>query len=246
MAWGNAVDRRLLLKIAVVMGTQILPYNSFAQNLSRSPTLLMAGDEVMQVFKPYYEMGGVLQFVVYDGARDAEKDSLAAIHDGLANTGSLNESAFEKLKSRQISPVQFFGDWYDSTDGNLIKLGNITTIDGQNFTNPKLLSLEKLQVKSSGSPGVEVGAGGQFAYAYLNPPYGLSASPAKIQKTFDDIRETILPEGHAAIILDWTSPSLNEVSNYFEAGKEWWGIFLFSIYIPDLKRLTIIAGSATD
>lgn len=241
------MDRRLLLKTTTaIMGMQIMPQHLFAKSMPRSSTLRMAGDEAMQVFKPYYEMGGVLQFVVYDGAQDAENDSLAAIHDGLANTGNLNESAFKKLKGRQISPVQFFGDWYDSADGNLIKLGNITTIDGQSFTNPKLLSLEKLQVMSSGSPGVEVGAGGQFAYAYLNPPYGLSASPAKIQKAFDDIREAILPASHSAIILDWTSPSLDEVSDYFKAGKEWWGVFLFSIYIPDLKKLTIIAGSATD
>jgi len=200
----------------------------------------------MQVFKPYYEMGGVLQFVVYDGAQDAEIDALAAIHDGLVNTGSLNESAFEKLTGRKISEAQFWGDWYDPADGSLIKLGNVTTTDGRSFTNTKLLSLEKLQVVSGGSPGVDVGAGGQFAYAYLNPPYGLTGSPAKIQKTFDDIREAILPEGHAATILDWTSSSIDKVSNYFKAGKEWWGVFLFSIYIPDLQKLTIIAGSATD
>jgi hypothetical protein len=152
----------------------------------------------------------------------------------------------KKLKSRQISEAQFFGDWYDPTDGGLIKLGSIMTADGHNLTNPKLLSLETVKVTGSGSPGVEVGAGGQFAYAYLNPPYGLKGSPVKIQKVFDNIREAILPEGHSAIILDWTNPSLDKVSDYFRAGKEWWGIFLFSIYVPDLQKLTIIAGSATD
>ncbi|WP_090646455.1 hypothetical protein [Asticcacaulis taihuensis] len=206
----------------------------------------MADDEAMEVFKPYYQMGGVLQFIVYDGAQDGESDSMAAIHDGLANTGSLNESAFAKLKGRQISLGQFFGDWYDPADGGLIKLGSVTTVGGQNLSNPKLVSLENLQVASSGGPGVEVGAGGQFAYAYLNPPYGLAGTPVEIQSRFDDIREAILPKAHAATIFDWTNPSLDKVSDYFTAGKEWWGIFLFSIYIPDLQKLTIIAGSATD
>lgn len=200
----------------------------------------------MEVFKPYYQMGGVLQFVVYEGAQEGESASRAAIHDGLVNTGSLNENAFGKLKGRQISSDQFFGDWYDPIDGSLIKLGSITTVDGKNLSNPKLVSLEKLRIASSGGPGVEVGAGGQFAYAYLNPPYGLAGSPTEIQKTFDDIREAILPKERAATILDWTSPSLDKVSDYFKAGKEWWGIFLFSIYIPYLQKLTIIAGSATD
>ena len=39
---------------------------------------------------------------------------------------------------------------------------------------------------------------------------------------------------------------LAEVSDYFESGLEWWGVFLFSIYVPALRRLVIIAGSATD
>ncbi|MFT4074251.1 MAG: hypothetical protein QM647_01885 [Asticcacaulis sp.] len=241
------LDRRLLLKaVASVIGAQILPGDSFAADMPRSPTLHVAADEAVQALKPYYEMGGILQFVVYDGAQDAEKDSLAAIHDRLASIGSLNESAFKRLNNRHISAAQFFGDWYDPTDGGLIKLGSVMTADGQTLTNPKVRSLEKLQVVSSGGPGVEVGSGGQFAYAYLNPPYGLHGSPAEIQKTFDSIRKLILPETHAVTILDWTSPSLDKVSSYFKAGKEWWGIFLFSIYVPDLQRLTIIAGSATD
>ena len=36
------------------------------------------------------------------------------------------------------------------------------------------------------------------------------------------------------------------VSDYFAAGMEWWGVFLFSVYVPALQRLTIIAGSSTD
>jgi hypothetical protein len=29
-------------------------------------------------------------------------------------------------------------------------------------------------------------------------------------------------------------------------GMEWWGIFLFSIHVPAIERLTIVAGSTTD
>jgi hypothetical protein len=76
----------------------MLPHSSFAERLPRSPTLKMAGDEIFQVFKPYYEMGGILAFVVYDGVQNAEIDSLAVIHEALANTGNVHEGAFKKTQ----------------------------------------------------------------------------------------------------------------------------------------------------
>ncbi|MBN9467142.1 MAG: hypothetical protein J0J10_00035 [Bosea sp.] len=56
----------------------------------------------------------------------------------------------------------------------------------------------------------------------------------------------LFPPLQKAEITDWSSPKLPEVSDYFADGMEWWGVFLFTIYLPDLKRLTVIAASATD
>jgi steroid 5-alpha reductase family enzyme len=67
-----------------------------------------------------------------------------------------------------------------------------------------------------------------------------------VQAVFDEIRDFILPPAHQYEICDWSSPRLPEVSDYFTDGMEWWGVFLFSIYVPALKRLTIVAGSTTD
>jgi hypothetical protein len=67
-----------------------------------------------------------------------------------------------------------------------------------------------------------------------------------VQAVFEEIRDFILPPLKSSEILDWTSRELPEVSDYFVDGMEWWGAFLFSIHIPALQRLTIIAGSSTD
>ena len=37
---------------------------------------------------------------------------------------------------------------------------------------------------------------------------------------------------------DWT--------NYFEAGREWWGEYLWTVHRPGSGRVAVIAGSSTD
>jgi hypothetical protein len=88
--------------------------------------------------------------------------------------------------------------------------------------------------------------GGQFAYAFSEPPYGLQARPSEVQELFCAIRDFILPRGSEHEISDWSSPRLTEASDYFTAGMDWWGVFLFTVYLPTLRRLTAIAGSTTD
>ena len=47
-------------------------------------------------------------------------------------------------------------------------------------------------------------------------------------------------------ILDWTNPKLPEVSAFFASGMEWWGVFLFTVHVPETGLLTVICGSTTD
>lgn len=67
-----------------------------------------------------------------------------------------------------------------------------------------------------------------------------------VTEDFDQICEFLMPPGSEIDILDWSSDRLPDVCAYFTDGMEWWGVFLFSLYLPALKRLTIIAGSSTD
>ena len=85
-----------------------------------------------------------------------------------------------------------------------------------------------------------------FAYAFANPPYPLTGTRDQIQQVFNIVRLTLLPPGHECVITDWTSPDLDKVSAYFAPGKEWWGVFLFTIRDTTTGRITVIIGSATD
>lgn len=244
------MDRRSFLRAGCVAVGALACDAAFAMARANavegSSHLIPVNPDDYAIIRRYNDMGGVLSFSIFDGAEDAEADSRTAIHQVLAAMGPVNEDGFRALQPRHIGEALFFGDCYDPGDGGLIKRGTWKTIDGRELTNPKLTALDGVTLVGGGSALPDPGSGGDFAYAFLNPPYGMSGSPSDLQEVFDGIGGVVLPAGYDSVILDWTTPKLKGVSSYFEAGMEWWGVFLFSIYIPAKQQLTIVTGSATD
>jgi hypothetical protein len=207
-----------------------------------------ADDIAREAFGPYYKMGGVLRFNVYEGASNDDAHARSAIRDTLVQEGKVNDRALNALQPRRLNEAQFFGDWYNPSDGSLVWNGSVTLADGRQLTRPTFRALAGVETTShSSSASVpDVDQDGQFAYAFANPPYPLKGPSDQIQQVFDDVRRTLLPPGDACVITDWTSSDLDEVSDYFAAGKEWWGMFLFTIRDTTTGRMTVIIGSATD
>ena len=203
-------------------------------------------DNLPPAFKRYKKMLGVLDFAVFDEADGTEEEILSAIPQALRHAHSFDADRLRLLGCKRIRERAFFGDWYDPDSGNLLKVGEYRTADGSELQNPTLKKLERVNIVSGFSPAPEAGAGEQFAYAFSHPPYGLKGQPSEVQAAFAEVRDFVLPPPHRGEICDWSNPRLPEVSDYFAAGMEWWGVFLFSIHIPAIKRLTIIAGSTTD
>lgn len=203
-------------------------------------------EKLPSAFKRYERMLGVLVFAMFEDANGTNEDILTAMPRALRRACAFDAERLRSLGCRRIRKRAFFGDWYDLGSGKLLKLGRHTTADGSELRNPKLKKLDGVQITSGAAPCPEPGAGGQFAYAFSNPPYGLKGRGSEVQAVFEEIRDFILPPMHRSEITDWCSPQLPEVSDYFAAGMNWWGVFLFSIYIPATHRLTIIAGSTTD
>jgi hypothetical protein len=79
--------------------------------------------------------------------------------------------------------------------------------------------------------------------AFWYPPHGLGGSEFEREDTFHSINEEIFgdqPEG--AKIYSWST----DWSNYFDAGKEWWGAFYWTIRIPGRTSVVVIGASTTD
>lgn len=197
-------------------------------------------------FERFETMLGVLDFAIFEDATGDREDMLSAIPQALRHAERFYADGLRQLGGKPISDRTFFGDWYDFDRGHLLKFGRYKTAAGPELENPVLSSLDDIRIMSGSGSCPETGSGGQFAYAFSNPPYPLAARPSEVQAVFEEIRDFILPPGRHSEIIDWSNPRLPEVSDYFDAGAEWWGIFLFAIFIPSMRRLTIIAGSTTD
>ncbi|MEZ4428803.1 MAG: hypothetical protein R3A51_14070 [Nannocystaceae bacterium] len=200
-------------------------------------------DLLPPVFDDYARAFGVLEFLVFD---DADGDEDAALTAITALIPEIDRVKLRELGARRIDDRAFFGDWYDADADALLRRGSYRTKDKRQLVDPRLTDLDDVEIKSGGFSNPSCGGGGQFAYAFSWTPYGLRARPSEVQRMFSEIRDFILPPGLRHEIRDWSSPRLPEAARYFEAGMEWWGVFLFTIHVPTLSRLTVIAGSTTD
>lgn len=197
-------------------------------------------------FQRFSKIGGVLDFGVFDETDGTEAEIIEAVGATLGKVRRFDGERLIELGGRAIFEPALLGDWFDVESGTLIKRGDWRTADGRELQNPKLTSLGGVKIMSGASPIPEIGAGGQLAFAFTCPPYSLRAKPPEVQDLFDAIIAFLLPRGLQHEIRDWSRPALVEVSDYFEAGAEWWGIYLYTIRTPELRRLTVIAGSTTD
>ncbi|MGY3777088.1 hypothetical protein [Isobaculum melis] len=77
-----------------------------------------------------------------------------------------------------------------------------------------------------------------YYYSVTKPPRNYLNG----KKDFKKLNQLIFPNQKDLIIYRWN----DDWSDYFDAGKEWWGTFFWTIYDPSTNRMTVIGGSITD
>lgn len=86
---------------------------------------------------------------------------------------------------------------------------------------------------------------GGYAYAFSWPPHGLSdgLTESDVTGLFDSINQEIVGGiSQASIIYEWPT----DWANYFNAGNEWWGAFLWTVANPGMDRIVALGASTTD
>lgn len=111
--------------------------------------------------------------------------------------------------------------------------------------NPPFLETDGEVVRCC-EPVRDSNAGGDLAFAFTSPPDGLRLRRSQLQPLFDEIMDFVLPGSLDVEIRDWHSPELPHLFGYFAEGPKSWGVFLFSLYVSKLSRLTIVAGAPWD
>lgn len=77
-----------------------------------------------------------------------------------------------------------------------------------------------------------------YWYAFLEPPHGNTY----LKKDFIAFNTLLFPNKNYCEVYRWN----DEFSNYFDAGKEWWGTGLWSVYDHSTGLIVIIGASLTD
>lgn len=88
--------------------------------------------------------------------------------------------------------------------------------------------------------------------AYTDPPYGTRWSSAQAEYAFATWLDQLglIAEDNISV-LDWVGdpdvqPERSTWSNYFNEGKDWWGIWCLTVWNPARRTLAVLAASTTD
>lgn len=77
-----------------------------------------------------------------------------------------------------------------------------------------------------------------YWYAFLCPPQGTPYS----KEDFEEFNEILLPNKEDVEVYKWS----DDFSDYFDAGKEWWGTGLWTAFDLKTNTVVVIGASLTD
>lgn len=88
------------------------------------------------------------------------------------------------------------------------------------------------------------GAGPGFVYAFMEPPYTLEAGETILErgKYLMGFMDHYFGKKEGLEVFSWST----DCAPFFDAGKEWWGTFFWTVYCPEKDWYIGILGSSTD
>ena len=111
-----------------------------------------------------------------------------------------------------------------------------TKVDTEEFLMPP--SHAYYEDRSKKQVCINVPAPMPYWYAFLEPPYGTPY----VKSDFIRFNDILFPNRKALEVYRWN----DDFSNYFDAGKEWWGTGLWSAYDRKTGKMVVIGASQTD
>ena len=149
-----------------------------------------------------------------------------------------------KDSGKEISVQDFMGWQYEEVSGRV----KILSYD---LLNPKTKGYdlffyhnEKEMIENALTIDQEDKGKIGFVYAFLDPPYSFMCGKTIFEKGnfFLDFCRLLFTDISQIEVYKWSTDS----SNYFDAGKEWWGTFFWTVYNPYWDRYIGIIASTTD
>lgn len=180
------------------------------------------------------EAGGVLDYVILRTGAAPTSPQLhrAAALAGISAIDLRLEKWAEIHASEDLKAERFFRlRWDESRLSG--RPASFTTFWGTDDAKPEPLGRGTHRV-----PNVD-----GYKTAFFYPPYRLSCPDHEAEHLFDGINSYVLgPDPAGCEIFSWST----DWSNYFDAGKEWWGAFYWTVRPAGSDSLVVIGASATD
>ncbi len=163
---------------------------------------------------------------------------------------NFDEASISMLTPAKISWRQFLGSRYDFQRDGLLVHGIKSHLNSLFFYQDEELEeniAEPMDLDELSDDASDAG----FAYAFSDPPYPLCSNPRTNShrvslkekgELFNELLSKVLEVSEASTIYRWPT----DWSNYFDAGNEWWGTFLWTIANQGVGRIVVIAASSTD
>jgi hypothetical protein len=189
--------------------------------------------ELVTLLTKFSESGGVLDYVFLEPGNVAEPQShKAAALAGIAAIDRRLECRAISHASEEYPAERFFRlEWDESKLAG--KPVSFASFWGTDDVRPKPMSRRAWSI-----PEVD-----GYKPAFFHPPYGLRGSDPEIEGLFEGINAFVLGSDPAACeILAWST----DWSNYFDAGKEWWGAFYWTVRPTGSNVIVVIGASSTD
>jgi len=115
-------------------------------------------------------------------------------------------------------------------------------LTGQQISYHKFWGSDDVALRQMGPNSWSVPNVDGYKRAFFIPPYSLSGS-ADVWALFEEINFVLFGcEPEQCTVYSWST----DWSNYFDAGREWWGAFYWTVFSAETKLLTTIGASATD
>ena len=142
-----------------------------------------------------------------------------------------------KDSGKEISVQDFMGWQYEEVSGRII-------LSGEKLYNQYFYYDDKEVPEKAVAMAEEDREKIGFVYAFLDPPYSFMCGKTIFEKGnfFLDFCRLLFTDISQIEVYMWSTDS----SNYFDAGKEWWGTFFWTVYNPYWDRYIGIVASTTD
>lgn len=221
---------------------------------------IKVASELQLLLNRFAEIGGVIDYIVMH--KDESEIISDALHQGaailfmriikdrtenyfaelaLSHPQYVSQNVFQidiepdRAIGRQISLDEFIGPCFDLQTKRLLLRGRTSNhLNDYFYVGDEEKNSNVVTIKNHYEG---------YAYAFSEPPYSLRASKQDINELFIAINQALFDGFEPQLeIYEWS----NDWSTYFDAGNEWWGAFLWTVWNEKHNWIVGIGASATD